>query len=184
MQLSNMLISRKIFLTFAILIFAFFGGVYYWLPKMTGRQLNQRLGKIHFWTLFVFFNSTFLPLFAIGELGMPRRVFEYQQFLQTLNIWVSISAYLIGLSMLVFVFNFLKSTIVDPRTEPSENPWGSRGMEWMTSTPPASYNFEHVPTVLSGPYDYGTGAGPMAVLAAAVRTKELTAEVEPTEEVT
>ena len=101
------------------LIFTFFAGVYYWLPKMTGRQLDQRLGKIHFWTLFIFFNSTFLPLFAIGELGMPRRVFEYEKALQGLNMWVSISAYLIGLSMLIFIFNFVKSTFIDPRpTEP------------------------------------------------------------------
>jgi cytochrome c oxidase subunit I len=164
------------------LIFTFFGGVYYWLPKMTGRQLDQRLGKIHFWTLFVFFNSTFLPLFAIGELGMPRRVFEYQQALQGLNMWVSISAYLILLSMLVFVFNFVKSTIIDPRTELPQNPWGSRGMEWMTSTPPPDYNFEHIPTVLSGPYDYGTGLGPMATIGATVPAQGLTDRPRSTEE--
>jgi cytochrome c oxidase subunit 1 len=166
------------------LIFTFFGGIYYWLPKMTGHQLDQRLGRIHFWTLFVFFNSTFLPLFAIGELGMPRRVFEYQQSLQTLNMWVSISAYLILLSMLVFVFNFVKSTLIDPRKEPVLNPWGSRGMEWMTSTPPTDYNFEHVPTVLSGPYDYGTGSGAMAVIGATAPTAGLSDQPQPTKEVT
>jgi cytochrome c oxidase subunit 1 len=154
------------------LIFTFFGGVYYWLPKMTGRQLNQRLGKIHFWTLFVFFNATFLPLFAIGELGMPRRVFEYEKALQGLNDWVSISAYLIGLSMLIFVYNFVKSTIIDPRPVLDPNPWGSRGMEWMTSTPPVAYNFAHVPTVVSGPYDYGRDAGPMAVIGAVPSSPE------------
>ena len=150
------------------LLFAFFGGIYYWLPKMTGRQLNQKLGKIHFWILFVFFNSTFLPLFAIGELGMPRRVFEYEKALQSLNDWVSISAYFIGVSMLVFVYNFVKTMFIDPRpTEPVGNPWGSRGLEWMTSTPPVAYNFAHVPTVVSSPYEYGTGAGPMAYIGAA-----------------
>jgi cytochrome c oxidase subunit 1 len=148
------------------LLFTFFGAIYYWLPKMTGRQLDQRLGKVHFWTMFVFFNSTFLPLFAIGELGMPRRVFEYQKNLQALNVWVSISAYLILLSMLIFVYNFVKSTVIDPRPELPADPWGSRGMEWMTSTPPPENNFAHVPTVLSGPYEYGTGAGPMAVIGA------------------
>jgi cytochrome c oxidase subunit I len=88
--------------------------------------------------------------------------------LQGLNDWVSISAYLIGLSMLIFVYNFVKTTIIDPApTEPLGNPWGSRGLEWMTSTPPVAYNFAHVPTVVSGPYEYGTGAGPMAHIGAA-----------------
>ncbi|HEY7858456.1 MAG TPA: cbb3-type cytochrome c oxidase subunit I [Candidatus Nanopelagicales bacterium] len=145
-------------------IFFFFAGLYYWLPKMTGRMLDTRLGKVHFWSLFVFFNSTFLPLFAIGELGMPRRVFEYADSLQALNVWVSISAYLIGVSMLVFVYNFLKSTVIDDKRPLPENPWGSRGLEWLTSTPPAADNFVRVPTVVSGPYEYGTGAGPMAVM--------------------
>jgi len=147
-------------------MFFFFGAVYYWVPKMLGRRLNTRLGKVHFWTLFVFFNSTFLPLFAVGELGQPRRVFEYAASLQTLNIWVSISAYLIGLSMLVFIFNFLKSTVIDDPTPIETNPWGSRGLEWMTSTPVSANNFDHIPEVVSGPYDYGTGAGPMATIGA------------------
>ena len=145
-------------------MFAFFAGVFYWLPKMTGRQLSERLGKIQFWAMFVMFNSTFLPLFAIGELGMPRRVFEYARNLTTLNDWVSISAFGLGLSLLVFVINFLKSTVVDDRVPLPRNPWHSRGMEWMVSSPPPVDNFERIPRVLSGPYEYGTGAGPMAIL--------------------
>ena len=70
------------------LIFAFFSGIYYWLPKMTGYKLNETWGKVHFWTMFIFFNSTFLPLFALGLAGMPRRVFEYARNLETLNDWV------------------------------------------------------------------------------------------------
>jgi cytochrome c oxidase subunit I len=144
-------------------IFAFFAGIYYWLPKMLGRRLNDRLGKIHFWLIFVAFNSTFLPLFAVGELGMPRRVFEYEQRLQALNVWVSMSAFVLGLSMLVFVFNILKTTIIDDRTQLEENPWESRGLEWTVPSPPPLDNFPAVPLVVSGPYEYGTGAGPMAV---------------------
>jgi len=145
-------------------IFAFFAGIYYWLPKMMGRRLNDRLGKVHFWLMFVAFNSTFLPLFAVGQLGMPRRVFEYAQRLQALNVWVSISAFALGLSMLVFVFNFLKSTIIDDKVELVENPWQSRGLEWTVPSPPPRLNFPSIPIVTSGPYEYGTGAGPMAVL--------------------
>ncbi len=144
-------------------MFAFFGGVYYWLPKMIGRRLNDRLGKFHFWAMFIAFNSTFLPLFAIGELGMPRRVFEYAKRLQSLNDWVSISAYVLGLSLLIFVYNLLKSTIIDTRVPLEQNPWESRGLEWMVPYPAPVDNFPSTPIVVSGPYEYGTGAGPMAV---------------------
>jgi len=136
------------------LIFAFFGGIYYWLPKMMGIRLNERLGKIHFWTMFIFFNSTFLPLFAAGELGQPRRVYEYARNLETLNDWVSISAFLLGASMLIFLFNFIMSTLFWREREIG-NPWRARGLEWQVSSPPPPNNFAHIPVVLSGPYEYG-----------------------------
>jgi cytochrome c oxidase subunit 1 len=136
------------------LIFAFMGGIYYWLPKMTGIRLNEKLGKWHFWTMFIFFNSTFMPLFVLGELGMPRRVFEYARNLETLNDWVSISAFALGASMLIFLYNFVMSTLFwrEPATG---NPWRSRGLEWQVSSPPPPDNFAHIPVVLSGPYEYG-----------------------------
>jgi cytochrome c oxidase subunit I len=136
------------------LIFAFFGGLYYWLPKIMGITLNQRLGKIHFWTMFVAFNSTFMPLFAVGMLGQPRRVFEYARNLETLNDWVSISAFCLGASLLIFVFNFVMSTVVWRERAP-QNPWQARGLEWQVSSPPPPDNFTHIPVVLAGPYEYG-----------------------------
>jgi cytochrome c oxidase subunit 1 len=136
------------------LIFAFFGALYYWLPKMMGIRLNERLGKIHFWTMFIFFNSTFMPLFAVGELGQPRRVFEYAANLEGLNQWVSISAFLLGASILIFVINFVMSTLIWREREVG-NPWRSRGLEWQVSSPPPPENFAHIPVVLSGPYEYG-----------------------------
>jgi cytochrome c oxidase subunit 1 len=146
------------------LIFAFMAGIYYWLPKMMGIKLNQTLGKIHFWTMFIFFNSTFLPLFAVGLAGQPRRVFEYARSLQTLNDWVSISAFLLGFSILIFVINFVWSTVI-VREREEGNPWQSRGLEWQISSPPPAGNFAQVPVVLSGPYEYGTpGAPPVADL--------------------
>ena len=117
------------------LIFAFMAACYYWLPKMMGIKLNQKLGKIHFWTMFIFFNSTFLPLFAVGMLGQPRRVFEYARNLQTLNDWVSVSAFLLGGSILIFVINFVWSTVI-VREKETGNPWQSRGLEWQVSSPP------------------------------------------------
>jgi cytochrome c oxidase subunit I len=141
------------------LIFAFFAGIYYWLPKMMGIKLNERIGKIHFWLMFIAFNSTFLPLFAAGLLGQSRRVFEYQQYLQGINIWVSISAYVLGFSLLIFLYNFVMSTLVW-RVKETGNPWNSRGLEWQISSPPPPENFERIPVVLSGPYEYGVKDAP------------------------
>jgi cytochrome c oxidase subunit I len=141
------------------LIFAFFGGLYYWLPKMLGVEMNKTLGYIHFWGMFIFFNSTFLPLFAVGILGQPRRVFEYARNLQTLNDWSSISSYLLGASILIFLINFIWSTGF-ARVKAAANPWNARGLEWQVSSPPPPQNFEHIPVVLSGPYEYGVKDAP------------------------
>jgi cytochrome c oxidase subunit 1 len=141
------------------LIFAFMGGCYYWLPKMIGINLNQTLGKVHFWTMFIFFNSTFLPVFAVGLPGQPRRVFEYARNLQTLNDWVSISSFFLGASILIFLINFVWSTVI-VRERVTGNLWNSRGLEWQVASPPSAGNFEHVPVVLSGPYEYGVKDAP------------------------
>jgi cytochrome c oxidase subunit I len=136
------------------LIFAFMAGLYYWLPKMMGIKLNNTLGKWQFWTMFIFFNSTFLPLFAVGMAGQPRRVFEYARNLETLNDWVSISAFLLGGSILIFVINFVWSTVF-ARVREEGNPWQSLGLEWQIPSPPPPGNFDRVPVILSGPYRYG-----------------------------
>jgi cytochrome c oxidase subunit I len=141
------------------LIFAFMAACYYWLPKMMGIKLNETLGKWHFWLMFLGFNSTFLPLFAVGLAGQPRRVFEYARNLQTLNDWVSISSFFLGASILIFLINFVWSTVVT-RVPALGNPWKSRGLEWQTSSPPPADNFAAVPVVLSGPYEYGVADGP------------------------
>jgi cytochrome c oxidase subunit 1 len=141
------------------LIFALFGGLYYWLPKMTGKMLNQRLAKIHFYTMFVFFNFTFFPLFLVGLLGQPRRVFEYAKNLQTLNDISSVSAFLLGASFLIFLFNFVWSVYIDPVKAPA-NPWNSLGLEWQTPTPVPWYDFERIPVVLADPYHYGEPGAP------------------------
>jgi len=141
------------------LIFAFFGGVYYWTPKITGRQMNEKLGKFHFWTMFTFFNMTFLPLFFVGLLGMPRRVFEYAANLQAWNDFSSISAFLLGASFLIFVVNFCWYVIINPRPA-AANPWGSKSLEWQTPTPVPYYNFERIPVVLTDMYPYGEPGDP------------------------
>ncbi|MBV8170765.1 MAG: cbb3-type cytochrome c oxidase subunit I [Candidatus Eremiobacteraeota bacterium] len=143
-------------------IFGIFAGLYYWWPKMTGRLLDERLGKIHFWVMFLAFNATFLPMHWLGLLGMQRRVAFYDnQFEGTnllpmvahTNVFVSISAFVLGLSMLIFAYNALRSATRGQVAGP--NPWGARTLEWMTSSPPPYYNFAEIPLVLHGPYDYG-----------------------------
>jgi len=150
------------------LIFALFGGFYYWFPKITGKTMNRKLSKWHFWTFFIFFNCTFFPLFLVGFLGQPRRVFEYASNLQTLNDISSISAYCLGASFFFFIINFIWSIYLTPHEAPP-NPWNSLGLEWQTPTPVPWFNFEHIPVVLNDPYHYGEAdATPVADLGMAL----------------
>ncbi len=137
------------------LIFTFFAAIYYWVPKMTGLSFNERLAKIHFWIMFIAFNSTFMPLFVAGMEGQPRRVSEYAPHLHTLNVWVSISAFVLGFSMLIFIYNTVASMIFVRRPAPA-NPWRSKSLEWQVPTPVPVNNFERIPVFDSDPYDYGT----------------------------
>jgi cytochrome c oxidase subunit 1 len=114
--------------------------------------------------MFVFFNLTFFPLFAAGFLDMPRRVSTYAPHLQALNDFVSASAFVLGGSMLIFIYNLIDSLVFARR--PAEvNPWYSRSLEWQLPTPVPTYNFAEVPTITAGPYEYGVeGALPVATL--------------------
>jgi cytochrome c oxidase subunit 1 len=136
------------------LVFAFFGAVYYWLPKMTGFELDERLGKVHFWVMFVAFNSTFGPLLVIGFLGMPRRVVTYAGYLQGANAWVSVSAFVLGASMLVFVANLVWSQVF-ARVPATANPWGSKSIEFQLPSPVPVHDFDRIPTFGPDPYPYG-----------------------------
>jgi cytochrome c oxidase subunit 1 len=144
------------------LVFAFFAAIYFWAPKMFGYELNERLGKIHFWLMFVSFNSTFAPLFAIGFLGQPRRAVTYSSSLQFLNDWASISAFVLGISMLIFLGNLVYSLLF-ARVPAAQNPWESRSLEWQLPTPVPVQNFDRIPVIAGDPYDYGSPE-PVAVL--------------------
>jgi len=141
------------------LVFALKGGIYYWLPKMTGFKLNEAMAKAHFWTMFIFFNLTFFPLFAAGMLGMPRRVSSYNAALHNLNVFVSAMAFCLGLSMLIFIYNLVYSLIFK-RERAEDNPWESKGLEWQIPSPVPVYNFERFPVINSDPYGYGVPNAP------------------------
>jgi cytochrome c oxidase subunit I len=130
-----------------------FAGVYYWFPKMTGRMFDETLGKIHFWLTFVFFNATFAPMHLIGVEGMPRRVADYSAQFATWNLIISLSSFCLGLSTLIFAYNIVASWRGGPRA--AANPWRALTLEWQVSSPPPVFNFDVVPTVVGGPYEYG-----------------------------
>ncbi len=143
------------------LLFTFFAAIYYWMPKMTGLSFNERLAKLHFWTMFIFFNAAFMPLFVLGMKGMPRRVVAYASNLVPLNRWVSINAFLLGASILVFIFNAVYSLVL-VRKPAEHNPWRSKSLEWQTPTPVPVNNFEQIPVIDTDPYDYGIPPTPRA----------------------
>jgi cytochrome c oxidase subunit 1 len=139
-----------------------FAGVYYWFPKMTGRMFDERLGKWHFWTTFVFFNMTFGPMHILGLQGMPRRVATYATKFADLNLFISIMSFGLGFSTLVFVYNM--ATSWRGGTRAVGNPWRGMTLEWLVSSPPPIFNFDRVPTIVGGPYEYGVPGAVHAIL--------------------
>jgi cytochrome c oxidase subunit 1 len=128
-------------------VFPLLGGVYYWFPKLTGRMLDERLGKWNFWLLFVGFNVTFFPMHYLGLAGMPRRVYTYAEGLgwDGLNLLATAGAAMITVSLLLLVVNVVRSRRAGQLAGP--NPWNADSLEWATTSPPPSYNFVHTPVV-------------------------------------
>jgi len=134
---------------FAGTVFALFAGIYYWFPKMFGRTMNDRLGKVHFWLNSVGFLVTFMPMYILGFLGMPRRVNTNAPDLgwNTLNTIASLGGYLIAVSLLIFIYNFVHSA--RKGVVAGDNPWRAWTLEWATSSPPPPGNFTSLPVVRS-----------------------------------
>jgi cytochrome c oxidase subunit I len=130
-------------------VFAVFSGIYYWFPKITGHLLDERLGKWHFWSMFVGFNLTFFPMHILGLLGMPRRIYTYGPGLgwDLWNFIETIGAFIIAGSILVFLWNFVVNLRKGEKA--GNDPWDAQTLEWTTTSPPPEYNFATIPTVTS-----------------------------------
>ena len=130
-------------------VFPLFGAFFYWFPKVTGRLLNERLGRWEFWLFFVGFNVTFFPMHLLGLAGMPRRIYTYgvETGWGTLNLVATIGAVMIALSMLLFVINVARSRVSGEHA--GEDPWGAPTLEWSTHSPPPPFNFVALPVVAS-----------------------------------
>ncbi len=136
-------------------VFPFAAAAYFWFPKMTGKMYSERLGKWHFWLMFVGFHLKTLSMFRIGLLGMRRRIVDYDPLLgfDNYQTMATVGAYMIGAGMLIFAWNLAYSAYRGRVAE--ANPWRSRGLEWTTSSPPPELNYHEIPEVIGEPYDYG-----------------------------
>ena len=130
-------------------VFPVVGGVYFWFPKMTGKLLDERLGRWNFWTMFIGFNLGFLPMHLSGLWGMPRRVYTYADGMgwNTLNMITSIGSFVFAIGVLLLIVNVLKS--LKSGAPAGNNPWDAPTLEWATTSPPPPYNFPVIPTVAS-----------------------------------
>ena len=138
-------------------LFGAFAGLYFWYPKMFGRLMSERWGKVHFALTFVAFNLVFFPMHFLGMRGMPRRLYDYTQYslfknLQPMNQFMTIAVFVLGAAQIILVLNFFLSMRRGQVAGP--NPWRANTLEWQTPSPPPHENFAQIPVVYRGPYEY------------------------------
>jgi cytochrome c oxidase subunit 1 len=138
-------------------LFAIFGGIVFWFPKMFGRMMNEGWGKVHFWLTFIFYNGCFFPMHIIGMAGHMRRlydptIYDFLKPWQPMNEFISINAFLLYGSQIIFFVNFWYSLFKGKKA--SENPWEDNGLEWSCPSPAPHGNWEKLPTVYRGPYEF------------------------------
>jgi len=134
------------------MVMAFLGGIHYWWPKMFGKMYSEIWARIAAAFIFIGFNMTFLPQFIMGSQGMPRRYFNYIEQFQPFHQTSTIGAYIMGVGFFIIAGYLLHSLVKGKRA--GSNPWGSRALEWQTASPPPLHNFEYIPVIINGPYDY------------------------------
>src|SRR5438874_2616548 len=141
------------------IIFAMFAALYYWFPKLFGRMMNEAVGKAHFVLTYLFFNGAFFPMHFLGVAGHMRRIYnptqyEFLQPMQHWNVFITVSALILGASQIFFLYNFVSSLFAGKKAE--RNPWQANTLEWTAASPPPHGNFEVQPVVYRGPYEYSS----------------------------
>jgi cytochrome c oxidase subunit I len=143
------IVAHLHYVLLGINVFPVIGGIHFWFPKITGRMMDERLGKWTFWTMFVGFNLAFFPMHLIGLMGMPRRVYTYSAELGVggYNLLISAGAFLFALGFLLLLINIVRSRTAGAVAGP--NPWDAPTLEWSVSSPPPPYNFAVIPVIAS-----------------------------------
>ena len=143
-------VSHIHYVLFGGSVFGVFAGIYFWFPKMTGKFLDEGLGRLHFALMFIGMNLAFMPMHVLGLKGMPRRIADYQsgQGWEIWNLIATVGAFIIAASMIVFVINFIHSLRSAPKTA-GDDPWEGNSLEWSTSSPPPEHNFDSLPEIRS-----------------------------------
>ena len=149
-------VSHFHFVLFGGSVFAIYAALYHWFPKVTGRMMNEKLGKIHFAFTYFGFLFTFFPMHIVGMLGMPRRVAVYDPAFTDFNRLISFSAFVLGFSTFIVIYNIIRSYFHGPIA--GANPWRALTLEWATTSPPPPTNFDDDPIPYEDPYGYGTEA--------------------------
>jgi cytochrome c oxidase subunit 1 len=139
------------------MVMSYLGGIHFWWPKMTGRMYSELWSKLAAVTVFVGFNLTFFPQFILGYVGMPRRYYEYPPEFQVLNVMSTAGASILAVGYLMPLIYLLLSLGIGPKV--GNNPWNASGLEWQTTSPPPTSNFDETPIVTGGPYVYELGGG-------------------------
>jgi cytochrome c oxidase subunit 1 len=147
------------YVLFGATLFGVFGGIHFWFPKMFGRMMSETVGRWHFALTFLGFNGTFFPMHLLGIAGMPRRLadpynYPYLEHLLPLNQFMTASAILMGFAQFLLLGNFLYSMFKGRKV--GRNPWNANGLEWTAPSPPGHGNFESLPIVYRGPYEYAS----------------------------
>jgi cytochrome c oxidase subunit 1 len=153
------IIAHFHYVVFGGSLFASFGAIHYWFPKMTGRLMNNKLGAAHWALSLAAFNCTFFPMHLLGEGGEMRRLatsteYQYLQPLQHLNVFITLSAFVLGAAQFLFLINLILS--LKKGEKASANPWNGNGLEWTIPSPAPFHNFDRIPTVYRGPYEYSS----------------------------
>ncbi|MBI4423286.1 MAG: cbb3-type cytochrome c oxidase subunit I, partial [Elusimicrobia bacterium] len=138
-------------------LMALFGGIYFWFPKMFGRKMDDRLGRLHFWTSAAFLNGVFACMLIYGVAGVQRRLYDPTGYahalrVQPLNVVMTVSAFCLALAQIPFIYNFFNSLWRGEKA--SQNPWDATTLEWAAPSPPPHGNFDKTPVVYRGPYEY------------------------------